>query len=275
MCVFSVWGNREDPAAGESRLDLFYPFLFSSHSIIKVSLLCKLYLICFPLFCFYPSIILLNCFYLSPCVSWKSLKLRLSWCGYGVKKSARLCGPDLQPPRFSVILSRDLLPTRPCWISAICFTALAFKCLIEPLISWTMEVCVCMCDSWGRTRDDGSVYGEWGYAWLKCDGLGCAGDPKVLCITCCHTNNSHTYTFLMSPFIYWRYVIVCNLQLIFQLVSVTNVHRWIHKGIFACTDHPCSFLTHRDSHLQYIQSSHPPSIQITQMYSAQAVWAGK
>lgn len=48
-------------------------------------------------------------------------------------------------PRLGVILSRDLPPTRSCWIPAICFTALAFKCLIEPLISWTVAVCVCVC----------------------------------------------------------------------------------------------------------------------------------
>ena len=57
---------------------------------IRVCLLCKLYLICFPLFCSYPSIILLQCFYLSAFVSWNSLKPRLSWRGYGVKMSTAL-----------------------------------------------------------------------------------------------------------------------------------------------------------------------------------------
>lgn len=79
------------------------------------------------------------------CFSWISLKPRPSWRGYGVQKSAWLYGPDPHPPRLCVTLSLDLLPTRPCWIPAICSTALAFKCLIEPLISWTVAVCVCVC----------------------------------------------------------------------------------------------------------------------------------
>lgn len=142
MCLFSVWSNREDPAARKSFASFFLPsLLFSSLSIIKLSFMCKRYPIYFPLFCCYPAIILLQCLYLSPCVSWKSLKLRLSWRGCGVKKSEQLCGPDLHPPRLSVNLSQDLLPTWPCWISAICFTAVVFKCLIEPLVC----VCVRMC----------------------------------------------------------------------------------------------------------------------------------
>lgn len=110
MCLFSVWGNREAPSAGESHLDFFYPFLFCSNSIISLSLLGKLYLICFALFCFYPPIILLHCFYLSPCVRWEKTS-NSDWADGDValKKSARLCGRDLHPPRLSVILSQDLL----------------------------------------------------------------------------------------------------------------------------------------------------------------------
>lgn len=67
VLTFSVLSNREDQAAGESHLDAFFFLtLFSSFSIIRF---CKLYLICFPLFCSYPTIILLQCFYLSACVS--------------------------------------------------------------------------------------------------------------------------------------------------------------------------------------------------------------
>ena len=85
-------------------LIFFYPLLFSSLSIIKLSPLCKLYLICFPLFCSYPSIILLQCFSPCACVSWNMLKLRLSWRGNGVKKkkSARLCGLDPHPTLYNV-----------------------------------------------------------------------------------------------------------------------------------------------------------------------------
>lgn len=116
----------------------------------------------------FPSIILFQCFYLHAFVSWNSLKPRLSWCRYGVKMSTALwTWPVPPPPCLCVILSRDLLPTWPCWISAICFTALAFKCLIEPLISWTVAECVRK--SRGRPKDGGSVYKRWRYACLKYD----------------------------------------------------------------------------------------------------------
>lgn len=129
----------------------FFSFLtlFSlSLSTIQPSLPRKLHLICFPLFCFLSSHHPAPVF---PSRALCQLKTALSnpgWTDADTEwkknnKSARLYGPDPHLPlRLAVILSRDLLPTRPRWIPAICSTALAFKCLIEPLISWTVAVCV-------------------------------------------------------------------------------------------------------------------------------------
>lgn len=89
-----------------------------------------------------------------------------------------------------------------------------------------------------------------------------------------HSYNSQTYTILLSSLIYWRYVIVSNWEIFFLTGSVTNVQRWIHKIVFACTAHymyvhtlHADFVPLYESHLQYIQNTHPPSTW-TSVYSS-------
>ena len=133
---------------------LFNPlFSFALHHPALPSLKTSPHLLSFVLLLILPSS--RSCVSISgPCVSWKQpsqTQAEPTWIRSEKKKkkkkkSARLYGPDPHLPlRLAVTLSRDLLPTRPCWIPAICSTALAFKCLIEPLISWTVAVCVYVC----------------------------------------------------------------------------------------------------------------------------------
>lgn len=83
------------------------------------------------------------------------------------KKSAWLCGPDPHPRHLCVILSWDFLPTSPCWIPAICSTALEFKCLIEALVWPELWWCVHTSDSSWWSRDGGRVYVRRDiYAWI-------------------------------------------------------------------------------------------------------------
>lgn len=216
--VLSVWSNKEDPAATVRNVDdspepCLVSLLFAlSHPVLSSSL----YLICFPLFCSYPSIILLQCFYLSSCVSWISLKPRLSRCGYGARNHhgsmdlTRTTTPLPPPSLCCAILSRDLLPTRPCWIPAICSTALAFKCLIEPLISWTVaeSVCVCVCESWRRLRRNERQRSE----CLKYDSL-CVKENRWRSCVCdlpWHFHNSYTLTPSYYAGSGWHYVKVSD-----------------------------------------------------------------
>lgn len=171
-CVFTVWSNREDQATGESHLGVFFlnPLCSSLHpSLSSMQTLPHLLSFVLLLSFHHPAPV-----FLSQCLcqlKQPETKAELT----RIRSENEHGSTDLThtPPCLCVILSQDLLPTRPCWIPAICFTALAFKCLIEPRISWTVVECVR--ESRGRPRDDGCVYGTWRYACLKYDKRQCDG----------------------------------------------------------------------------------------------------
>lgn len=156
-CVFPLWSNGEHPAAGESHFDALFFTLFTLFFTLNHQALSSMQTLPHLL----SFVLLLSFHHPAPVFlsqSQSQLKkpqtqAELMWIWSEEISAALWTWPA--SPRLGVILSRDLLPTRPCWIPAICFTALAFKCLIEPLISWTVATCVCVCDSWRRLRVGG------------------------------------------------------------------------------------------------------------------------